>query len=603
MKSGRRWRWAMGLVLLLNPSVWAETRPSTGAADVDRSPVEVAQSPDRQWLVSANETSNSVSLIRCSDGQVVDEHRCGRHPADVVVCPDGATVLVSCSWSGTVDVLTIEQERLQSQGSVTVGFEPCGLAVSPDGARAFVGLVATGEVAELDLRALQVTRRLAVGNWPRYLALSPDGTRLAVGCAGDGEIAVLDAARGTVLYKEPLANGINLGHMVTSADGANVYFPWMVYRSNPISVSNIRRGWVLASRIGRVRLDGAADREAISLDVPGKAVADPHGIVISADGERLVASSAGTHELLVYRLPDLPFVSAGGPGDLIEPALERDRDRFDRIDVGGRPLGMVLDGESHRLYVANYLRNSVQLVDIDSRTVVQEIALGGPAEPSLARRGMAIFYDGQRSLDQWYSCHSCHQDGGVNSRPMDTMNDGTERTLKTVLPLFHVTHTAPWTWHGWQTSLEDAVHTSITTTMQGAEPTPHDVRAVIAFLEQLPAPPNPFLQPNGQLTASAERGKEIFHSEAAGCARCHAGDYLTDGQMHDVGLGSEKDYYQGYNTPSLVGVYRKVRWLHTGRARSLEQVLEEFHSPEAVSGTAKLTDDERAALVDYLRSL
>ena len=80
---------------------------------------------------------------------------------------------------------------------------------------------------------------------------------------------------------------------------------------------------------------------------------------------------------------------------------------------------------------------------------------------------MEIFYDGRRSLDQWYSCHSCHQDGGTNARPMDTMNDGTEMTLKTVLPLYHVTETFPWTWHGWQTNLTDAMEKSITSTMQG----------------------------------------------------------------------------------------------------------------------------------------
>ena len=49
-------------------------------------------------------------------------------------------------------------------------------------------------------------------------------------------------------------------------------FPWMVYRNNPITAGNIRLGWVLASRIARVRLDGPARREAMSLDPQGKAI-------------------------------------------------------------------------------------------------------------------------------------------------------------------------------------------------------------------------------------------------------------------------------------------------------------------------------------------
>ena len=89
---------------------------------------------------------------------------------------------------------------------------------------------------------------------------------------------------------------------------------------------------------------------------------------------------------------------------------------------------------SRTAYVANYLKNAVQVIDVTAGEVLHEIPLGGPKVLTAARRGMEIFYDGTRSLDQWYSCHSCHQDGGTNARPMDTMNDGSEMTLKTVLP-------------------------------------------------------------------------------------------------------------------------------------------------------------------------
>ena len=42
---------------------------------------------------------------------------------------------------------------------------------------------------------------------------------------------------------------------------------------------------------------------------------------------------------------------------------------------------------------------------------------------------------------------------------------------------------------------------------------------------------------------------------------------LLDGLLHhDVGLGDEKDKYEGFNTPSLVSVFRRVKLLHDGRA-------------------------------------
>lgn len=579
-----------------------QSPPQAISADLDRSPVDLDRSPDGRWLVTANQGSDSVSLIRAEDLRVVDEIACGSHPADIAFTPDGGHVLVTAEWSGGVHVLEIADDSLRCEAVIEVGSHPHGIAISADSTRAYVGLMAGKQVAEIDLPQRRVSGRFDVGNWPQYLTLSRDG-RLAVGNGGDGEITVIDTASGESIYDVTLSNGINLGQMRTSADGRYAYFTWMVYRTNPINEGNIRRGWVLASRIGRVRLDGPAHREAISLDVPGEAVADPHDLEISSDGQRLVASAAGTHELLVYRLPDLPFVAQGGPGDLIDRSLQNDRERFDRIPLGGRPLGLRIDPDNRTVYVANYLRNSVQVVDLPTRQLRGEIDLGGPDNKTLVRKGMEIFYDGQRSLDQWYSCHSCHQDGGVNSRPMDTMNDGTEMTLKTVLPLHRLAQTFPWTWHGWQHDLSEAMHTSITSTMQGKPPSQEDERALIAFLAAMPEPPNPFLTADGGLSEAASRGKQLFFSRKAGCADCHHGANYSDGKIHDVGLGSESDHYQGYNTPSLVGTYRKVRWLHNGKARSLESVLDEFHRPEMVNGEGGLSEQETADLVEFLRSL
>ncbi len=570
---------------------------------IDRSPVDLALSDDGRWIVTANQSSNSISLVDVQKRQVVSEVVCGEHPADIEFLPQSERFLVTAGWSGTVEEFAIDSGRLKPVATVKVGYEPHGIAIAPDGSKAYVSLMATAEVVEIDLKELAVTRHFGVGSWPKYLTLSKDGKRLAIGNGGDGSIQVLDVESGEELYDEPLANGTNLGQMRTSADGKYAYFTWMVYRTNPISIDNIQRGWVLASRIGRVRLDGPAYREAISLDVPRKAVSDPHDLVISEDGNRMVASASGTHELLVYRLPDLPFIGAGGPGDLIERELEHDRDRFDRIEVGGRPLGLRFDDDNRTVYVANYLKNSVQFVDVNSKAIVAEIDLGGAQQKTLARLGMEIFYDGQVSLDQWYSCHTCHQDGGVNARPMDTMNDGTKGTLKSVLPLYNLTRTAPWTWHGWQTDLTAAMEKSVVSTMQGEPPSDEDKAALIAFLDTLELPPNPFVLADGKRSEAAERGRQIFQSEKAACADCHHGPLYTDGEIHDIGLWGTTDHYRGYNTPSLVGVYRRVRLLHNGAGRSLEQTLTGRHSPEKINGTAELTENELADLIEFLKTL
>ena len=306
---------------------------------------------------------------------------------------------------------------------------------------------------------------------------------------------------------------------------------------------------------------------------------------------------------MVYRLNDIPWEGIGGPGDFIDSRLMIEKDRFGRIDLGGRPMGLVIAGDNKTAYIANYLKDAVQVVDIESRKLLREIPLAATKPVTQIRHGEMLFYDGQRSLDQWYSCHSCHYNGGVNSKAMDTWNDGSALTMKTVLPLDHIDKTGPWTWHGWQADLHDAMHKSFTSTMQGREVNEEEKDAILAYLSTDRLPPNPFRQADGSLSQAAQRGKTVFQSEAAACASCHSGKYFTDGGIHDVGLGSDEDEYDGFNTPMLIGLYRKVRFLHDGRAKTLEEVLTEYHSPEKVSGTRALKDEEVSDLIEYLKSL
>ena len=603
-----RFSWtALLIVVALNPATAlsgeanAKGGQSANAATPDRSPVDLAVSADESWLVTANQTSDSISLVRVSDAAVLDEVSVGRRPVAISLSPAGNKGAVSCNYSGEIFLFDVVGEKLANLRKIRVGFQPYDLVISHDGATAYVALAAAAQVAVVDLEECVVVDRIDVGPWPRYLALSPDGKTLAVNSNGDAAIWVIDTATREVRFKNGIY-GLNLGHMQISPDNRHVYFPWMLYRDNPISAGTIRIGWVLGGRLSRVRLDKKVRREAIAMDPSGQAAGDLHGLSLTSDGEHVVLGVAGTHELLVLRANELPYFDDGGP-DRMDGGLVRDNRRFFRIEVGGRPMGLQVMKDDRHVLVANYLLNSVQIVDLQQRKLLRELPLGGPAEPSLARRGEAMFYDAQRSLDGWYSCHSCHYDGGTNREPFDTHNDGTKFTYKTALPLYNLEKTAPWTWHGWQKDLHAALEKSLTSTMLGPKPTEDDVRALIAFANTLEPPPNPNRGPDGSLSEAAKRGQAVFQSAKANCAECHNGPLFTDGEIHDVGTGKPKDRYEGFNTPSLLGVYGKVRFLHDGRARSLEKLLRFSHNSAVVSGGEELTAEEIRDLVAYLESL
>lgn len=575
--------------------------PAPARVAPDRSPIDLVLTPDERWLLTANQTAHTVSLVEVATGKVCAEIPCGQRPACLSLTPDGRRVLVSATGSDEVTILELADGKLRRVGSVHVGFEPRGVVASPDGRRAYVALGTGSAVAVLDLDKLAVRRRIDVGRWPRSLAITADGKRLAVGVLGEGGVAIVDLVHEKLLYREEFV-GLNLGQLSISKDQKYAYVPFMVYRHNPITPTNVRLGWVLASRIARVRLDSPARREAFSLDPPGRAISDPHGLALSPDEKTLVCAAAGTHELLVYRLAALPFQDYGGT-DHVDAALLKDRTSFDRVELGGRPMAVRWSRDGKTVYVANYLLNAVQAIDPMARRITRTLALGGPREPTPARRGEAIFLDGKRSLDQWYSCQSCHGEGHVNTVAMDTRNDGRFGNFKTVLSLRNVSRTGPWFWHGWEKDLARAVKRSMKETMLGKEPSEQDVKDVIAYLDTLTVPPSPHRGTDGKLSEAARRGAHVFRGEKAGCARCHNGPHLTDGRVHNVGTGERGDVYRGYNTPSLLGIHDRILYLHDGRAGSLEELLRGPHAPERVTGRGALTDAERDDLLAYLRSL
>ena len=591
----------VGFVLLASLGLtWAAERPLPWDPNQDRSPVDLVISHDARWIATANQTSSTVSLVSLSDRSLWDEVSVGQHPSSIVLHPDGKHLLVSASYAGKLHWLRVEGQTLQHAGELQLGFQPTGLALSADGAMVYVCLTDADAVAEVDFRTCRVVRKIPVGRWPRSLAVSNDGTRLAVGTSGDRGISIVDLQEGKLLHIDRFV-GLNIGHMQTSRTSDQVYFPWMVYRRNPINDRNIRLGWVMASRLGRIGFTDDAHREAFSLDPPGKAIADPHGLALTHDEQKVLVTASGSHELLIYRNSGLPFLDRGST-DHVDPELLKDRERFDRIELGGRPMGLKVSPDDRTAYVTNYLDNSVQVVDLIERKIAQRIFLGGNQTASLARRGEAIFFDARRSLDQWYSCHSCHYLGGSNAVAMDTFNDGSAFTFKTVLPLYALDQSGPWTWHGWQKGLIDAMEHSLKTTMVGPDPTEEDARALAAFLSSMQSPPNPNRIDSEPIGQAAARGKEIFLGPKGACSDCHSGTAWTDNQIHDLGLGTSNDAYQGYNTPGLQGVFRKVQLLHDGRASTLEEVLKGEHSPDKVHGQA-LTSEETQDLIVYLKTL
>ena len=571
------------------------------------SPTAVCCSASGRWLATANRGDNSVSLIDRKAGQQVDRLIIGRNPQNIVAVADNCFLCVTSA--GDLVQLTVADRRLTLTERLHIGGELRGIAVSPALGQAWITRSLQAEVVVVDLETFQVVTTVSVGGLPRGLAISPDGRRAAVTCSGPGEILLCDTVSRKVIQRHGIP-GLNVGTPAFAPNGDAVFFPWTYDAGSHPSRGNIQRGWVLGSRLGRLTVANGtiaseqSDVTGMTLDVPGRAVGDAAAVAVT--GERIFITAGGSHELLRLSRAGLPLAAISGT-DLIEPTLAADSDRFQRLVLGGRPQGICLLLADRRGYITDQLADAVHEIDLDRFILLRTISVASETtampQQRLARQGEAIFYDAERSLDQWYSCHTCHFEGGGNSVTLDTFNDGSVGSYKTVLPLFGVTKTGPWTWHGWQTDLRESLAKSFTDTMQGKRPNADELDALMAYLETLRCPPSPFQAQTPEQAAAVGRGERLFASDRTGCTNCHDGPDASGSGIHEVGLGSDGDAYTGFNPPALVGVSRKTRWLHHGRARSLEKLLTRYHGPDRVSGGEPLTDPEVQDLVAFLKSL
>ncbi len=583
------------------------------ADERDRSPIALAVSGNGSMCLTANHTSGSVSLVNLKDGRVESELAVGRSPTDVVWL-DETTAVVSLLHDDALAVVKWSGGKLTLHRAAFVGDEPRGIAVSKDKRVVYVALGGEDAIAVVEIAGLlnaksdgqqprSVTRYSAPGI-PKSVRVSPDGHWLVACCAVPSAILVYDLMTNALVSERRLFDGaFNPGVPAITKDSGLVVLPHAVNREFSVTPQMIDIGWVIDNRISKLPLpDGEpSTQKQLGLDIRGNAVGDAYAAAFSPDQSLLLVTAGGTHELLVIDFGSIPWPK-GDPGDFLPAAMQKDKSSFRRIELGGRPQAVEFIGE-RTVVVSNYFSNSVQVVDLDACEVTQTIALGGPVEPSLARRGEHIFFDADRSMHSWYSCHTCHTDGHTAGQVFDTRNDKTYGTPKLTPSLRGVAETGPWTWHGWQTDLHDAMKRSLSESMASKLPiTDDDATAMVAYLKTLDHPTNPRASTQDEaLAKKIAAGEKLFTGKAA-CASCHSGTQFTSRENFDGKVEDKKDRDPSYNPPTLRGLASRRRFLHTGKARSLDAVLTKHHRPEDLVGES-LSDEERESLIEYLKSL
>ena len=144
-----------------------------------------------------NNSTTSVSVIDTSTNTVIATVGVGHGPLGVAITPDGSRAYVANVGSSSISVINTGTNTVIA----TVGtFQPVGVAITPDGTRAYVtnSSATSGTVSVIDTATDTVIATVVVGPDAQGLAITPDGAHAYVACFRSNSVFVIDTATNTV---------------------------------------------------------------------------------------------------------------------------------------------------------------------------------------------------------------------------------------------------------------------------------------------------------------------------------------------------------------------------------------------------------------------
>jgi YVTN family beta-propeller protein len=181
----------------------------------------------------ANFNANTVSVIDTSTNSVVGSPiPVGARPSGVALTPDGKRAYVTNEASpnpGSVSVIDTSSNTVIAT-IPDVGIEPINVNISPDGTRAWVAcsgqfpVGSIGSVAIIDTATNTVVSTMSSGFvHPIATAFSPDGTRAFVTDNALGEVQVFDTATNALIQIIASPTGTRVLGMAMAPDGKHLY--------------------------------------------------------------------------------------------------------------------------------------------------------------------------------------------------------------------------------------------------------------------------------------------------------------------------------------------------------------------------------------------
>lgn len=626
---------------IIHETLTANAPISSSSVVVDR----FGGSAERVWNV--NPDQGTVSVVDPATNTRITEINVGTDPVSLTSNAIGR-LFVANKASASISVIDASSLAVVNTYALPAGSAPHGIVADASRNRLYVVLEDSQVLLALDADSGNVVGQVDIGPRARHLAINADRSALTVSrfitspLAGESGTAVSNASVAqllriglpalNVLAPISLANDTGpdsdisargvpnyLMSPVISPDGQLMVVPFKsdnVFRGlkrdgNPRQPDRMIRG-----KLGRINLPGQVEDFAQRLDFnnnsPATAAAfGPYGSTIAVIHE---ASRS------------VEFI-----------------DRFTNGTVGiatagFAPMGVAVSGDGSRTFVHNYLGRSLTV--FDSSGLINGVGVNTAPLATIdlttsevlsnqVLTGKRLFHDGldDRLVQQdYFSCASCHADGGDDGRTWDVTDVG--EGLRNTIDLRGRAGTGHgavhWTGnfdeiHDFEIDIREVFGGAglLTNAQFNATRDPlgapkaglsADLDALAAYVSSLTdVGTSPYRAANGNLTADGQAGRVLFGQ--SGCVACHGGSSFTDSAqsvLHDIGTidadsGERLEQpLTGFDTPTLRGLWRTAPYLHDGAATDLQQAVLAHTGASVGFDPSSLSATQMNHLVSYL---
>ena len=506
---------------------------------------------------------------------------------------------VSC-FDTRGEIVTVDLKEGKIVNTVPVGAGAEAPAWSKEEDKIFVCNRFAGTVSEVDVKNGKVIREVKVLREPSKVVVSPDGKYLFVANALPAQradvdyvaccVSVIDLASFQKVKDIRLENGSNaLRGATLSPDGKYLFVSHNLGRFT-VPTSQLQQGWMNTNAMSVVDVASLEFKGAVLLDEPERGAAGVWGVECTPG--YLIVSHSGTHEISVIDYPELIKKFEAYPDKM---ALNYDLHFLygirERIALKGNgPRNFIV--RDQEVIVPMFFSDDLNRYDLNTKQL-SEVALNPGRQETMAQKGERIFNDAAFCFQNWQSCNGCHPgDARTDGMNWDLMNDGVGNS-KNCKSLLLSLETPPCMISGIRANAHVANRAGFKY-IQFMELKEEDAACVDAYVASLKPVPSPYLV-DGELSEKAKKGRKVF--ERLKCDACHSGPYYTDMKMHRI--GEDIEFEQGWDTPTLIEVWRTAPYLFDGRAATMEEVFGVYkHGVDK-----KLSKTDLDALGEYVNSL